>query len=602
MKRRTFLILGSLGLVGNLCGQFNRLFPSAPVDPPAPTGTSLPKVTPAPSNTAFQPRAIEPDFEPTLLVETPTTTATLPATETAQSAGDLVAEEFDDPVHPLTRAIRADSASQVIITEGRLQIRGIAPGPGDPGIFDTRPIPCVDGQVVGVRLEAAFGKETGRVGLVSMEGQNLASLRRTAAEGEGGIIECGTAAAPILNLYSGCWYDFVVFLQSGGTAFAINDGAGLELVLVSEANRSTPGYLGYWARGGEDQDASLDSWYALGPRCFPPALVSQSTASLEFEADIATNAAWVETRLTRAGGNAGLRIRSVDRDNEYRVYLDGTDLKVDQVTEGIVSPIATQPMPAVPGGKLAARYNELTLTVYYNGVATQIINRKIGAPGLLAGTKIGIYSTHPENTFTGLIARAVRLEVPDELNERLLNSRRVLCLGDSLTTADKAFGYQNLLRKRLGDAWATVDGGVSGQTTYQMLSRLPSHLSRYRPKVVVVLGGTNDIDRNHKETAVIANLQAIYRTATQAGAQVAAVTLPPRGHSKGWTDEKQAILEKINGAILGAGVDYRIHAYQLLKDPGDICLLAAYDSGDHVHLSGSGYNALADAIFREVAW
>ncbi|RPJ51752.1 MAG: hypothetical protein EHM21_01935, partial [Chloroflexi bacterium] len=134
--------------------------------------------------------------------------------------------------------------------------------------------------------------------------------------------------------------------------------------------------------------------------------------------------------------------------------------------------------------------------------------------------------------------------------------------------------------------------------------RLPSHLIRYVPEVLVVMGGTNDIDRDYKEESIKANLQAIYRTARQAGARVAAVTVPPIAGYHNWSAEKQALVERVNAWILGSAqsVDFRVDAYHLLKDPAGDGLLAAYDGGDHIHLSGSGYDTLANVIFRKVTW
>jgi lysophospholipase L1-like esterase len=603
MKRRTFLILGSLGVM-DLYGCLNRQTPQAPVLKAAPVDVPQPTLPPLQTYTPFQPQTPQASPTPANTKEPLTPEVTQTASPMAQPIGDLVADEFQDANNPVTRTIRADSAGEIAVGDGRLQVIGIAPGANDPAIFDRTPIPNEEGQAAGARFQVAFGKETGWIGLASAEGQVFAGLRRTAAEGEGGVLAGGAEAYPVLDLYSDCWYDSVLFLKPKRTAFAINDGAGLELVLVSDADQTSPGYLGYWTGGGEDQDARLGAWYATGSRFFPPELVSQASAPVDYETDIVTNAAWVEMRMTRLSGNAGLRIRSVDRDNEYRVYLDGTNLKLDQVLDGKVDTITEKPMADVPGAKLAVRYNELTLTIYYNGVLTKISPHKIGAFELIAATKIGIYSTNPGNTFTNLSAWAVQLDVPDDLSGKMLHSRQVLCLGDSLTNASKAANYQNRLRKSLGDAWVTVDGGVNSQSTYQMLSRLPHHLRRYSPEVLIVMGGTNDIALGYKETVIKANLQAIYRTAKMAGLRVVAVTIPPGRGSRNWKDEKQVVQEKVNAWILGQSsfVDYRVDAYHLLKEPDGDALLPAYDGGDHVHLSGDASIALADAIFQSVRW
>lgn len=620
MKRRKFLLAGGAWLTSHLCAGLARLTPSGPIQTLVPTLTlvRISTATPAKTLTAIveaeravkttAPEAVATAQSAQEASPTPRAPAATEPAATKPAAGLPIADDFADPAGPPTRTIGADSAGQIRFSEDSLRIVGVAPGRNDPCIVDSRPVPFREGQAVGVRFQTAWGHETGWMGLATADGQLLAGVRRTALESEGGWIAYGGQTFPVLNLYSNCWYDFVVFQQAGEAAFAINDGAGLELVLMAGENGPTtagsgaPAYLGYRAEGGEDQGASIAVWYATELPAFPPVLLEQAEAAADFEADLGTNAAWVEARIQRASGSAGLRVRSLDRQNEYRVTLDGTSLKVEQVIEGTVTLIARRPVTYRAGAKLAVRYNELTLTVYYDGALTEIVNRKIGAPELLAGSKVGIYSTAPGSIFRRLVARLVCFELPEDLRGRLLQSRQVLCLGDSLTTADKAFGYQNRLRKRLGDGWVTVDCGVSSQTTYQMVTRLPVHLRRYTPEVLIVLGGTNDIDLNRRAGTIQANLQAIYSRAKQAGMQVVAITIPPRGNSKDWTAEKQAVLETVNAWIRGAANVACVDAYALLKDPDSDCLQSRYDGGDHVHLGGGGYNALADAIYASLAW
>ena len=66
------------------------------------------------------------------------------------------------------------------------------------------------------------------------------------------------------------------------------------------------------------------------------------------------------------------------------------------------------------------------------------------------------------------------------------SARRVVFMGDSIT--------QNWALEALGPGW--VNRGISGQTTPQMLLRFRADVLALRPRVVVILAGTNDLAGN----------------------------------------------------------------------------------------------------------
>ena len=96
-----------------------------------------------------------------------------------------------------------------------------------------------------------------------------------------------------------------------------------------------------------------------------------------------------------------------------------------------------------------------------------------------------------------------------------MTEKRVLCFGDSLTE-----GYQSMmceftpysaeLSKLLGPAVPVLTSGVCGEKTGKMLHRLDGVLANPAvgtPKVVVILGGTNDLS-SEPTANIIANLSA----------------------------------------------------------------------------------------------
>ena len=103
----------------------------------------------------------------------------------------------------------------------------------------------------------------------------------------------------------------------------------------------------------------------------------------------------------------------------------------------------------------------------------------------------------------------------------------VLALGDSLTSgvgADAATAYPAVLQELTG--WQVVNGGVSGDTSAQALTRLPTLLEQHRPALVIVGIGGNDFLRQMSAAGAKDNIRAICRAATAAGAQVMLVAVP----------------------------------------------------------------------------
>jgi GDSL-like Lipase/Acylhydrolase family len=105
--------------------------------------------------------------------------------------------------------------------------------------------------------------------------------------------------------------------------------------------------------------------------------------------------------------------------------------------------------------------------------------------------------------------------------------------------------------------------GVGGNTTAQMLSRLPDALAR-KPKLIIVMGGTNDALQKIPADITVLNLSSIQQEVTKRGIEFASLA-PPFLH------------EGLAGSL----------RVQFTEDD----LLA-----DGVHLRRSGYAKIRDAI------
>src|SRR5258708_5631418 len=102
------------------------------------------------------------------------------------------------------------------------------------------------------------------------------------------------------------------------------------------------------------------------------------------------------------------------------------------------------------------------------------------------------------------------------------NEDRVVFLGDSITDGWKLDQYF------AGKAY--INRGISGQTTPQMLIRFRPDVIDLKPRVVVILAGTNDLAGNTGPTtleAIEGNLASIAELARANGIRVVFLSLLP---------------------------------------------------------------------------
>ena len=105
------------------------------------------------------------------------------------------------------------------------------------------------------------------------------------------------------------------------------------------------------------------------------------------------------------------------------------------------------------------------------------------------------------------------------------NEQRVVFMGDSITDSwdDPAFGG-------FFPGKPYVNRGISGQTTPQMLIRFRRDVIELKPKVVVILAGTNDLAGNTGPTtpeAIQDNLTSMAELATSHGIRVVFASILP---------------------------------------------------------------------------
>lgn len=163
----------------------------------------------------------------------------------------------------------------------------------------------------------------------------------------------------------------------------------------------------------------------------------------------------------------------------------------------------------------------------------------------------------------------------------------VLALGDSLTFgygANPGESYPAQLQKLTG--WNIVNGGVSGDTSAQALSRLPALLAR-KPKLVIVGIGGNDFLRKVPEEQTRANIAKIIETVQKENIPAVLVGVP----------------HITLGALFGHLSDHPLYE-DLSEEYGTPLFGGAWAEilgdndlkSDQIHANGKGYRRFAEKL------
>jgi acyl-CoA thioesterase-1 len=127
--------------------------------------------------------------------------------------------------------------------------------------------------------------------------------------------------------------------------------------------------------------------------------------------------------------------------------------------------------------------------------------------------------------FTFLVsAVAFTIALPQQNHS---NSESMALFGDSITA-----NWWSLTQMKELFGMHIVNRGASGDFTFQMISRFDKDVIQLHPRVVVILGGTNDILRSQFPAPIEPiehNLQSMAEMATRNGIHVVIGTLPPVG-------------------------------------------------------------------------
>lgn len=146
-----------------------------------------------------------------------------------------------------------------------------------------------------------------------------------------------------------------------------------------------------------------------------------------------------------------------------------------------------------------------------------------------------------------------------------------------------------------------INKGISGENTTEMLGRFPYDILPLKPKVVVIMGGTNDIAQSVTQDGIMANIKAMSEMADAAGIKVVLCSVTPcnRTYAAVGGPKTLAILplnEAIKAYAESKGYPY-CNYYPVLADAED-GLKAEYmkNGTDDLHPNREGYIAMEAVI------
>ena len=190
-------------------------------------------------------------------------------------------------------------------------------------------------------------------------------------------------------------------------------------------------------------------------------------------------------------------------------------------------------------------------------------------------------------TYTSVLLLAACGGKSGKKQTKIAAGSTVLALGDSLTYgygASPAESYPAQLQKLTG--WDIINGGISGDTSAQALSRLPALLQR-QPKLVIISIGGNDFLRKLTEAETRANIVEIIESVQKENIPAVLVGVPHLSV----------------GALFGHLSDHPL--YQELAEQYKIPLFEGAWSeilsdeklkSDQIHANAAGYKVFAERL------
>lgn len=221
-----------------------------------------------------------------------------------------------------------------------------------------------------------------------------------------------------------------------------------------------------------------------------------------------------------------------------------------------------------------------------------------------------IWTQEKENTLAGIDLRLVRSNIDygnfaiyDQLNKEVIidkNEGRIVFIGNSITQ-----GWKNFMPEMF-DNQTFINRGISGQTSTEMLVRFRTDVINLKPKVVVILAGTNDIAGNtlfRGLEIVVGNISSMAELASQNNIKVILCSVLPAADfpwRKGKNpDIKIPLLNRLIKDYAQKKGFYYLDYYNLMND-GNNGLKKDYGN-DGVHPNMNGYKLMQKMVLDAIS-
>ena len=221
-----------------------------------------------------------------------------------------------------------------------------------------------------------------------------------------------------------------------------------------------------------------------------------------------------------------------------------------------------------------------------------------------------IWTQEKENPLAGIDLRLVRSNIDygnfaiyDQLNKEVIidkNEGRIVFIGNSITQ-----GWKNFMPEMF-DNQTFINRGISGQTSTEMLVRFRTDVINLKPKVVVILAGTNDIAGNtlFRGLEIVAgNISSMAELASQNNIKVILCSVLPAADfpwRKGKNpDIKIPLLNRLIKDYAQKKGFYYLDYYNLMND-GNNGLKKDYGN-DGVHPNMNGYKLMQKMVLDAIS-
>lgn len=161
----------------------------------------------------------------------------------------------------------------------------------------------------------------------------------------------------------------------------------------------------------------------------------------------------------------------------------------------------------------------------------------------------------------------------------------ILAFGDSITSGlgvVKGKSYPEILEGL--SHRKVISSGVPGELTVEGLMRLPLVLDKYRPALLLLCHGANDLMRKTGEGAASENLKLMVILAIERGIEVVIVGVPNPGVSIMPPDFYRDVAEEFL-------IPYEGHLLKNILSNNQL-------KADYIHPNEKGYRYLAEGIFE----